>query len=236
MFYCKPLFFTPTLQLRMFRPEGCCALQLPSWVLSERNTALICIKIKIVQKIWRHLKMKNCWNFFWMLFSYLSSYDAQSVRKVQVYSYFMDACLTKWAIWPEVCISSCSDEYFSSSRDPPPPHPLFSPKNLKSMREQLRLGNLMDTFQQRSIYCRLQCSLNWSNRASCQTIMRVKSFRARSWRDGQTKDNQYHMMCGLESRLAPCRHNHHMPLSACLPPYSMSDTMSNSQHVGRRVN
>lgn len=112
----------------------------------------------------------------------------------------------------------------------------FSPKNLKSMRELLRLGNLMDTFQQRSIYCRLQCSLNWSNRASCQTIMRVKSFRARSWRDGQTKDNQYHMMCGLESRPAPCRHNHHMPLSACLPPYSMSDTMSNSQHVGRCVN
>lgn len=114
--------------------------------------------------------------------------------------------------------------------------PFFSPKNLKSMRELLRLGNLMDTFQQRRIYCRLQCSLNWSNRASCQTIMRVKSFRARSWRDGQTKDNQYHMMCGLESRPAPCRHNHHMPLSACLPPYSMSDTMSNSQHVGRCVN
>lgn len=112
----------------------------------------------------------------------------------------------------------------------------FPPKNLKSMLELLRLGNLMDTFQQRSIYCRLQCSLNWSNRASCQTIMRVKSFRARSWRDGQTKDNQYHMMCGLESRPAPCRHNHHMPLSACLPPYSMSDTMSDGQHVGRCVN
>lgn len=155
----------------------------------------------------------------------------------------MDVYLSKWAIWPEVCVSSYSlthfisvppDEY-SSSRD----FFLglfFSPKNLKSMRELLRLGNLMDTFQQRSIYCRLQCSLNWSNRASCQTIMRVKSFRARSWRDGQTKDNQYHMMCGLESRPAPCRHNHHMPLSACLPPYSMSDTMSNSQHVGRCVN
>lgn len=109
---------------------------------------------------------------------------------------------------------------------------LFSPKYLKSMLWLLHFGNLMDTFQQQNTYCRVQCSLNWSNRASCQTIMRVKSFRARSWRDGQTKDNQYHMMCGLESRPAPCRHNHHMPLSACLPPYSMSDTMSNSQHVG----
>lgn len=156
----------------------------------------------------------------------------------------MNVCLTKF-IWPEVCIFSYSqiycislDEYFSSCTPPPHPFfpPLFSPKYLKSMLEPLHLGNLMDTFQQQNIYYRLQCSLNWSNGASCQTIMRVQSFGARSWRNGQTKDNQYHMMCGLECRPAPCRHNHHMPLSTCLPPYSMSDTMSNSQYVGRCVN
>lgn len=77
--------------------------------------------------------------------------------------------------------------------------------------------------------------VNWSNRASCHTIMWVKSFRARSCRDSQTKDNQYHMVCRLESRPAPRRHTHHMPLSGCLPPDSMSDTMSNRQRVQGNV-
>lgn len=45
------------------------------------------------------------------------------------------------------------------------------------------------------------------------------------------------MVCRPESRPASRRHTHHMPPSGCLPPGSMSDTMSNRQHVqAERVN
>lgn len=72
-----------------------------------------------------------------------------------------------------------------------------------------------------------------SNRASCQPIMRVKTFRARSCRDRQTKDNQYHMVCRPESRPASRRIITCL-WAICLPPDSMSDTKSNRQHI--RVN
>lgn len=64
-------------------------------------------------------------------------------------------------------------------------------------------GMFVNMFPQCCTYLWMECLLNWNNRTSCQTIMWVKSFRARSCRDSQTKDNQYHMVRRLESRLQP---------------------------------